>query len=92
VDEVITQAKAMREDDGPVAKVLLSIVPTHYQGREHVEAAEFVAANTVMGVMGAKMSDRKVYRDAMLEGLGAIEMDNPNAKVEVNGLLEEVLS
>lgn len=91
VDEVITEAKAMREDDGPVAKVLLSIVPTNYRGTEHVDAAEFVAANTVMGVLGSKMCDRKVYRDAMLGGLGAVEMDNPNAKVEVNGLLEEVL-
>lgn len=92
VDKVVSDAKAMRTDEGPVAKVLLSIVSTHFMGKEHVDAAEFVSANTVMGVMGSKMSDRKVYRDAMLEGLGAVEMDNPSAKVEVHGLLEEVLA
>lgn len=35
--------------------------------------------------------DRKVYRDAMSDGLGVVEMDNPKAKIEIKKLVEEVL-
>lgn len=91
VDEVISHARSMREDGGPSARVLLSIVPTHYMGKEHIEAAEFIQENTVMGVLSTYMRDRKVFRDAMIAGLGAIEMDNSAAKDEVNNLLMEVL-
>lgn len=35
--------------------------------------------------------DRKVYRDAMSEGLGVVEMDNPKAKNEIEELVKEIM-
>jgi chromosome partitioning protein len=37
------------------------------------------------------ISDRKVYRDAMSDGLGIVEMNNDKAKAEIQGLIEEIL-
>jgi len=36
--------------------------------------------------------DRKVYRDAMSEGMGVVEMDNPKATKEMQDLKEEVMN
>jgi cellulose biosynthesis protein BcsQ len=35
--------------------------------------------------------DRKIYRDAMSEGLGVIEMSNPKAKTEIQDLVREII-
>jgi chromosome partitioning protein len=32
-----------------------------------------------------------VYRDAMSEGLGVVEMDNPKAKNEIEELVKEII-
>jgi chromosome partitioning protein len=33
-----------------------------------------------------------VYRDAISDGLGVVEMDNPKAKAEIKSLVGEVLN
>jgi chromosome partitioning protein len=35
--------------------------------------------------------ERKVYRDAIVEGKGVLEMANPKANNEIKSLVEEVL-
>ncbi len=92
VDEVVAQARSMRSDNGPIAQAMLSIVPTHPQGREFLDAAQFIREHTGFTVFDAMMRDRKVYRDAMIEGLGAIEMDNSHAVDEITALVREVMS
>ena len=37
------------------------------------------------------IKDRKVYRDAMSDGLSVVEMNNPKAKAEIKRLIEEIL-
>jgi len=36
--------------------------------------------------------DRKIYRDAMSEGLGVVEMDNKKATDEITSLMQEIIS
>jgi chromosome partitioning protein len=42
-------------------------------------------------VLRSIIRDRKVYRDAMSEGLGVVEMDNGKAKAEIQLLVSEIM-
>jgi chromosome partitioning protein len=44
---------------------------------------EFTLSDVVVG-------DRKVYRDAMLEGRGVVELSNDKAKAEIEALAREI--
>lgn len=92
VDEVIGQARALREDGGPDALVVLSMVSSHHLNKERDEAASFVEDHLSLRVSNARIHDRKVYRDAMLEGRGVIEMANEHARHEITHLAKEVFA
>jgi chromosome partitioning protein len=44
----------------------------------------------VLPVSKAVIRDRKVYRDAAIEGYGVVEMDNETARAEITTLAEEI--
>lgn len=89
MQSVILQAR----DFNPTLKVfgLLTMTPTNPSIREESQAREYLADYTDIQPLAIKLCDRKVYRDAMPEGMGVVEMDNNKAKEEILGLMGEIL-
>lgn len=89
MQEIITQAR----DQNTVLKVfgLISKAPTNPVITETQEAREFLQDYPQIQLLNTIVRERKVYRDAISEGKGVVEMDNNKAKAEINNLLYEVL-
>lgn len=59
---------------------------------ESQEAQSFFENYPDITLLKTIIRERKAYRDAISGvGLGVVELDNPKAKIEINGLLSEVL-
>jgi chromosome partitioning protein len=66
------------------------MAPTNPIIREERDAREYLTDYPEIKLLNARIQDRKVYRDAMSEGKGIIEMDNPKAKLELKKLMQEI--
>jgi chromosome partitioning protein len=58
---------------------------------ETEEARDYLSEFPEIRVLRSIIRDRKVYRDAMSEGLGVVEMDNGKARAEIQLLAHEVM-
>lgn len=89
LQEIIVQAK----DLNPELKVygLLTMAPTNPLIKEKEEAQNYLNDYSELQLLSTILCDRKVYRDAMSEGKGVIEMSNSKARVEIQALREEIL-
>jgi len=89
MQEIIIQAK----DINPKLKVygLLTMAPTNPVINEKNEAIDYLTDYPEIKLLKTTIYDRKIYRDAMTEGLGVIEMQNKKAKKEIENLIEEIL-
>ena len=67
------------------------MAPTNPVIHEETDARECLIDYPEIKLLATMIRDRKVYRDAMSEGLGVVEMDNPKAKMEIKKLVEEIL-
>jgi chromosome partitioning protein len=87
--EVIIQAK----DLNPSLSVfgLITMAPTNPLIHESDEAKEYLQDYPEINLLGTIIRDRKVYRDAMSEGLGVVEMSNLKAVGEIDSLMQEIL-
>jgi len=87
--ELIDQAK----DFNPGLKVygLITMAPSNPMVNEANEAKEYLADYPDITLLKTIVRDRKVYRDAMSEGLGVVEMNNAKAKAEIQLLVDEIL-
>jgi chromosome partitioning protein len=72
------------------SRLVISMGPTNPVIHEAADATailkdlpEFTLSDVVVG-------DRKVYRDAMLEGRGVVELSNDKAKAEIEALAREI--
>jgi chromosome partitioning protein len=90
MQEIIIQAK----DLNPGLKVygLITMAPTNPIIHEEADARECLKDYQEIKLLSTMIRDRKVYRDAMSDGLGAVEMDNIKAKTEIKKLVAEVLN
>jgi chromosome partitioning protein len=88
MEEIVINAK----DINPNLKVyaLLTMAPTNPMINEIAEAVEFLTDYPEFSLMDSIVRERKVYRDAMSEGLGVTEMKNPKASTEISGLVREI--
>lgn len=89
MQEIIIQAK----DLNPNLKVfgLITMAPTNPIIHEEADARECLIDYPEIKLLSTMIRDRKVYRDAMSDGLSVVEMDNPKAKAEIKKLVEEIL-
>ena len=89
MQEIIIQAK----DLNPGLKVygLITMAPTNPIIHEEADARECLMDYPEIKLLSTMIRDRKVYRDAMSDGLSVVEMDTPKAKAEIKKLIEEVL-
>lgn len=91
VNEVLQGIRAMRPDQGPPARVVINSASTHYRNRELEMALEFIQEFDGIGCMTNNLCERKVFRDALIEGRGILEMENETAAEEFTKLFEEVM-
>lgn len=76
------------------AYCFLNQAPTNVKGKEIELARAFISDYPELGLLSTNVYDRKVYRDALSEGLGVIEMvgksdSEQSAKIEILALVEE---
>jgi chromosome partitioning protein len=88
MQEVISQAK----DYNPDLHVMgvITMAPTNPVINETREAKECLADYPDIQLSSTLIRDRKIYRDAMSEGRGVVEMNNSKARAEIELLIGEV--
>jgi chromosome partitioning protein len=72
------------------ARVVISMGPTNPVIHEAQEAREILTELPEFILSEAIIRDRKVYRDAMAEGRGVVEMSNDKASAEIDQLAQEI--
>lgn len=87
VNEIIGLAKSFNPK--LQAYAVLSMAPTNPNIKEVDEARELLAEFDQLKLADTIIRDRKVYRDALLAGKGVTEMDNGQARAEVQLLAQE---
>jgi chromosome partitioning protein len=68
------------------------MAPTNPILTEDKEAKELLEELPNLDVSNVIIRERKVYRDAIADGKGVVEYDNPKARKEVMELYEEMLN
>jgi chromosome partitioning protein len=89
LQDVIIQAKDL--NPGLIVYGLLTMAPTNPVVHEVEEAQEYLQDYPEIQLLTTILRDRKVYRDAMSEGMGVVEMDNPKASNEIKSLMGEIV-
>ena len=86
MSEVVSLSKAHNPD--MQAFGLLSMAPTNPMLSEAEQARDALCelGMDIQPIEDVFIHDRKVYRDAMIEGFGVMEMNNEKAKKELNNL------
>jgi chromosome partitioning protein len=88
MDELVKLALGMNQDLQACA--IISMAPTNPAINEAQEAMELLAELHEFTLSGAIVRERKVYRDAIAEGRGVMEMGNEKAIAEVETLAKEI--
>lgn len=75
-----------------VSKAVISCAPTNPQINE-IHNAQMLLKDfgPNLGLINTFIRERKVYRDALLEGKGVVEMSNKKAKEEIQQFVNEIL-
>lgn len=87
VNELVGLARGFNPD--LQAYAVLSMAPTNPVIREVEDARELLNEFDQLKLAGTVIRDRKVFRDALLRGKGVVEMDNGQAKAEIQLLADE---
>lgn len=88
MNELVTLARGMNPT--LTARVLISMAPTHPSITETADAQEVLQELSALTPSAVIIRERKVYRDAMAEGRGVCELDNPKAHAEMAALAYEI--
>jgi chromosome partitioning protein len=88
MDELVKLARGMNHD--LQARTIISMAPTNPAINEAQEAMELLAELHEFTLSRAIVRERKIYRDAIAEGRGVIEMGNEKAIAEVETLAKEI--
>lgn len=87
VNELIGLARGLNPELKAVA--VLSMAPSNPVIREVEDARDLLAEFDQLELADTVIRDRKVYRDAILAGKGVIELDNSQARAEIQLLAQE---
>ena len=88
MNELVTLARGMNQTLD--AKLIISMAPTNPVINEASQAQELLRELPEFKLSGVVIRDRKIYRDAISEGRGVIEMDNAKASSEIEALAKEI--
>lgn len=89
MEEIVDAAGAFRETE-PRKIALITMCPTHHLVTEKEEARDYLEAYSSFNISSHVVHDRKVYRDAMYEGKGVLEMSNTSSAFEIASLYKEI--
>jgi hypothetical protein len=75
-----------------LSKAIISCAPTNPQINE-IKGAQILLSDFSdhLGLVNTFIRERKVYRDALLEGKGVVEMNNIKASIEFRKFVDEIL-
>lgn len=88
MNELVKMAKGLNPT--LESNLVISMGTTHPAVHEDEEAVELLSELNQFQMAKTIIRDRKVYRDAMAEGKGVIELNNEKAKAEIDGLAKEI--
>jgi len=88
MNELVKLAKGM--NPSLEALLIVSMGPTNPVVTEAQDAQELLTELPAFALSGVVIRDRKVYRDAMADGRGVIEMANDKATAEIEALAREI--
>lgn len=88
MNELVQLARGM--NPALQARALISMAPTNPSIHEPAEARELLGELPELVPSGVTICDRKVYRDAMTEGRGVMELGNDKARAEIEALAREI--
>lgn len=88
MNELVTLARGM--NSALDARLIISMAPTNPVINEAKQAQELLRELPVFNLSDTIIRERKVYRDAISDGLGVVEMDNPKAIAEIAALANEI--
>jgi chromosome partitioning protein len=88
MNELVKLARGMNAN--LQAKLIISMGPTNPVIHEAQEAQELLTELPEFALSDVVIRDRKVYRDAMAEGRGVIELNNDKATAEIEALAKEI--
>ncbi|MGF6877271.1 AAA family ATPase [Paraburkholderia sp. MM5477-R1] len=87
MNELVALARGLNPDLN--ASAVLSRAPSNPVIREVEEARELLTQFEQLQLADTVIRDRKVYRDALLAGKGVTELDNSQARAEIQLLAQE---
>ena len=87
---IIAQARDL--NPGLTVCAVLTMAPTNPSVREADEARAYLRDYPDVRLLATVVGDRKVYRDAISDGRGIVDMDNPKAIAEVRSLIQEIFA
>lgn len=87
VNELVSLARSLNPQ--LEAYALLSMAPANPMIREVAEAKAMIEQFDQLKLADSIIRDRKVYRDALADGKGVVEMQNSQAKTEIQLLGQE---
>lgn len=90
INNLVIETRALKPSF--LAYGMITMAPTNPMNHERKEALEFLERMPELEVFPVFISERKVFRDAMLDGRGVVEMSNSQAKAEVQLMGQELLS
>lgn len=88
MNELVTLARGM--NPALDARLIISMAPTNPAINETAQAQELLRELPVFGLSNTIIRERKIYRDAISDGRGVVEMDNPKATAEIEALAKEI--
>ena len=89
VADKVSQAQEINPD--LKSYVVINRASSNYRNVEAVEAKKYIDGYPIFKFLDTVIHDRKVFRDAMLDGKAVIEMSDSKASDEINNLLSEIL-
>lgn len=88
--EIVIQARDFNPD--LIIYGVITMASTNPVVNETSEAMDFFRDYPEFHLLSTVIMDRKIYRDAMSEGMGVVEMGNKKAVTEIQSLAREVFS
>lgn len=88
MNELVNLARAMNSN--LKAAAIVSMAPTNPVVHEADEALDVLTELPALTLSGVIIRERKVYRDAIAEGRGVVEMNNEKAIAEIEALAKEI--
>lgn len=86
--DLVTQAREL--NDQLRAYLVLSMAPTNPAVQETRQALSLLAEYPTFEVCTSILRDRKAWRDAMFQGRGVLELNDPKATAEMLALTREI--